>query len=366
MKSIPLKHREDTKTYQGIFSPKVFFILFVALAIVYWRLSTSSHPPGSTFITKLTTCGPGSTALQGLDISKPCMPIRWLHIPKTGSSFLNTLAFWACPELPNTKVIDSLWGHTLDAQLIRKLPNFQTCLTNISKYFIPEEDGPNIDSKFEFVYRKKDSNDYYQLRDFIATRIHRPLPTSMTGDQLAHTVAFFRDPMERLLSHYMHSVKIWQENKHFSLQDQTGVDACRYLNGDNPRRLKFLSLYTAMLTGPYPKGYIGSGKRDKKSRRLTHKDALEACRRVKQMGFVGLTNKWEESICLFHAEWGGEVRSAELLNTRPNELMKSQTAAELTKEWPCKDDLDEFVYGCALERFQDLARKHPQCNNINL
>eukprot|EP00055_Hartaetosiga_balthica_P017199 m.113624 g.113624 ORF g.113624 m.113624 type:complete len:148 (+) comp9267_c0_seq16:583-1026(+) len=37
-----------------------------------------------------------------------------------------------------------------------------------------------------------------------------------------------------------------------------------------------------------------------------------------QMAFVGLTDEWNTSICLFHAMYGGEITPHEMTNVRPS------------------------------------------------
>lgn len=52
-------------------------------------------------------------------------------------------------------------------------------------------------------------------------------------------------------------------------------------------------------------------------RRLTPSDVAEAIRRIRHdFAFVGLTDSWNASISLFHAQFGGEILGSELKNTR--------------------------------------------------
>lgn len=52
--------------------------------------------------------------------------------------------------------------------------------------------------------------------------------------------------------------------------------------------------------------------------------AEEACRRLQRFAFVGLTDAWEATICLFHASFGGEPHEAELVNTRRQERTRGR------------------------------------------
>ena len=40
--------------------------------------------------------------------------------------------------------------------------------------------------------------------------------------------------------------------------------------------------------------------------------------RVRQMAFVGMTEAWDLSVCLFHAMFGGECLAVEFNNSRPS------------------------------------------------
>ena len=54
----------------------------------------------------------------------------------------------------------------------------------------------------------------------------------------------------------------------------------------------------------------------------------EAIRRLKDdFRFVGLTGRWDESVCLFHARLGGAPVAAQFLNSRPRESLLPQGTA---------------------------------------
>merc|ERR1712232_168988 len=46
-------------------------------------------------------------------------------------------------------------------------------------------------------------------------------------------------------------------------------------------------------------------------------DALRAVSIVQQLGFVGLTEQWPLSVCLFHAKFGGMCYRSSFVNVRP-------------------------------------------------
>jgi hypothetical protein len=70
---------------------------------------------------------------------------------------------------------------------------------------------------------------------------------------------------------------------------------------------------------------------------------------VKQLKFVGLTEEWNDAVCLFHAMFGGAVRQEEFKNFHPTRA-KPSTAVD--------DELDNPVYAAAKERFRALQKQY--------
>lgn len=100
-------------------------------------------------------------------------------------------------------------------------------------------------------------------------------------------------------------------------------------------------------------------------------DVPKAVQVVRAAAFVGLTDHWLLSICLFHAKFGGRVFREELANLRPGVLAKAQAASQDPRyrwyrakaaahlaDWQPRADTE--VYAAALVRFrQELARHGP-------
>ena len=67
--------------------------------------------------------------------------------------------------------------------------------------------------------------------------------------------------------------------------------------------------------------------------------------------FVGLTERWRDSVCLLHQRFGaGPVRNVELLNSRP-----TSTSRERPPELPpalLSDQYDALAHGLAVLRFE--------------
>ena len=91
---------------------------------------------------------------------------------------------------------------------------------------------------------------------------------------------------------------------------------------------------------------------DPNRRKMTREDALEAARRVESFAFVGITEQWDLSMCLFHKTFGGTCRASDFADSRPTFSGKSANTDYDTSElmgW--HDDIDEVVYAAALEVF---------------
>ena len=58
---------------------------------------------------------------------------------------------------------------------------------------------------------------------------------------------------------------------------------------------------------------------------ITPARIAEAVRVMEEAAFVGVTDEWDESICLFHSMYGGKPLAIEFLNARPTEeLLRSE------------------------------------------
>ena len=87
--------------------------------------------------------------------------------------------------------------------------------------------------------------------------------------------------------------------------------------------------------------------------KVTQADGVQAARRVREgFAFVGITEEWDLSICLFHKMFGGLCVFSEFQDIRPTFPGKSANTDYNTSElmaW--HDDIDEIVYEAALEVF---------------
>eukprot|EP00043_Microstomoeca_roanoka_P020477 m.250022 g.250022 ORF g.250022 m.250022 type:complete len:319 (-) comp17172_c0_seq4:48-1004(-) len=209
--------------------------------------------------------------------------MRWLHFPKAGTSFGTLLAHYACPGIPS----DAAPGR---------------------------EDSPNFNYMVAFV--KKYMN-HTTCDGFVTLRSpagHHPL--TREEQMQGNLVALFRDPRHRDFSGWRVHGTRGTEFHPYDLHDYVEMHrACqiRMMLGLECNTIKNMKeLYFT----PTPKQVKFA------SELLSHAFA-----------FVGLTDYWNESVCLFHAMFGGDITPKEMLNVRPG-------VANLPEEKPSAMDID--------------------------
>ena len=103
-------------------------------------------------------------------------------------------------------------------------------------------------------------------------------------------------------------------------------------------------------------------KRARSCKRATPNTELALRRLETEFAFIGLTNHWALSICLFHAMFGGPCLSHEFLNTRPTNHTKSAKPAASTASgnWLGNfvDRDDSALFSKAKARFCADVAKH--------
>lgn len=219
-------------------------------------------------------------------------PVFWLHIPKCGSSFFNTVSH--CQQVNGSSTLDAT-------------------------------DNP-----------------------------HPPLPDN--ADKTA-VVSFFRRPDQRLASGYAYARKhkfalhLWG---HQGAGDNSGLTFKKAVQegksavDDEVLDKDFHGCQTNMVLG---RGCMAGTPEN------PIKDAEEAIKIVKQFFFVGLTEEWLTSICLFNYLVSGEkfVTGAQLKDTRPS---SGKAASDYNTKGTTVDAADEKLYEYVKKRFEADAKKH--------
>lgn len=266
--------------------------------------------------------------------------IMWLHIPKTGTSFINTLIRWGCPSVPsNTFIVPR-----------KERPSDMSLAINITKswdWLFSSDDGRkwlslHCTNRLLAVQNKKGKLRKGNLR--YAVNMHRP----MQPNEARYTVALFRLPRQRMYSNYLHLAY------HYNTTRQPKRSLSQFL-----KKSQFWSQQTKLL--------LGRDYRDKAPLTMDH--AKEAANIVmNKLPFVGLTEEFHLSIRLFHAIFGGVPHALQFENVRPG-ITRYQVTERRSiffrynetefAQW--HDPPDDVVYDTARTRFwMDVCRTTSQ------
>lgn len=252
----------------------------------------------------------GSTAEQMANL-KALLPVAWVHIPKTGTSFVNTLISHPgiCPNMPKNTFCGAdqhgFWQAHKKAEL---------CPNGFSTSFISPPGHHGI-------------GPYYEQNK-------------------GKVIAFFRQPESRLGSAYNYGLHSWpldrkpKDKREFA--EVVKGCATRMLNRDGPRQKG---------AGPWVCGGKGDGTPGTFRTPVTQAEITTAVARVNEMPFVGLTEQFDFSICLFHTMFGGTCGDHEFVNTRRNHKKKPDFGN-------FTDDIDGPVYEAATKRFWSLMKQY--------
>ena len=183
-------------------------------------------------------------------------PIRWFHIPKSGTSFANTVFHLACPLPPSAAIppIHALVPPPVNGGLVIYFPK---CFPDI------------VPDKCNFAKSK------YLLG-------HRPLSSDeRNGLNETHAVTIVREPAARLVSGYY-------DNKHDCPQCTVNTTLYEYASmhkrghKDGPA-----GCMTKMLLGRYCSSVYP-----------TRNEVKLAIDLLRQFTVVGLVDQWERSVCI--------------------------------------------------------------------
>mmetsp|Transcript_44281 Transcript_44281/g.99146 ORF Transcript_44281/g.99146 Transcript_44281/m.99146 type:complete len:329 (-) Transcript_44281:42-1028(-) len=269
-------------------------------------------------------------------VLEDALPMTWVHIPKCGSSFLNTLVHMKdfCPGIQvNTPVDQDTFG--------------------------------GYEYLFNFIAQCSSLCD--------TTMLYCPkVPHECLGEDWeagkGTFVGMFRQPEQRILSMYYDIQHEFHMYGPHSRLEEAAVQAGLIEPRPRPPMAEFAHLFGGTMAyqliahgatadSEYPPRSLGNPW-DLPNRTLDM--AEEAARRVKEgFAFVGITEQWDLSVCLFHAMFGGPCRSLEFENTRPGNGNKS--AEDLYDTTPLEgfiDHVDRVVYQEALRIFWHNLQKY--------
>lgn len=222
------------------------------------------------------------------------LPIVWLHIPKTGTSFVNALVH--LPGVCNVShdlVIrngdqqDEVGRNCSGLHAGLPYPSFLAELFDNQYYFdvgIPEPSVMDIE------------------------RAHMGLGFLSSQARHKHVFTMFRQPEQRIVSdwnfEWRHPLHIDPNEDPGSYADLTVLDYARHTQG---MAVKMFTRRTQM--------WIYNPLDQNQSLPPTSDEVSLAVKTLRDdVAFVGLTEQWPLSICLLHAMFGGECPSFEFEN----------------------------------------------------
>lgn len=270
--------------------------------------------------------------------------LKWLHIPKTGNTFVATLWNYACGQ-------GDPWGggQRLDLSVDPKLqPDCPSCYDMALKerYPIAEYCAPGVLSQ-EGKHRK-----------FVTQ--HRPI--SLRDAKRGPVVGLFRRPNQRLLS----SFRAQHTNGFPDTTEKELMTNCSMwaINGSGRGHADCFARFpgiagcmTRMLTGGRcAESSASAPALLSKLRFPSSSHRVAAAKKViRTMSFVGLTERWDESVCLFHRLFGGKVDPQELQDMHLGKRGAHVDYDESELKGFVDHD-DEAVYAAAVARFEELKR----------
>eukprot|EP00930_Biecheleria_cincta_P072337 TRINITY_DN59744_c0_g1_i1.p1 TRINITY_DN59744_c0_g1~~TRINITY_DN59744_c0_g1_i1.p1 ORF type:complete len:331 (+),score=34.97 TRINITY_DN59744_c0_g1_i1:194-1186(+) len=254
-------------------------------------------------------------------------PIEWVHVPKTGSSFGNTLLHirGACPDIPRDA---DLKGRGKLPRDLCDIPDAWKC--NASVLDLTRFHHFSID-----------------FRAFSASMVRHNVPRVCDGRKprsgwdagKGKFMMFVRQPEQRFLSH-IQELRLFGEDAWLS--PNTSLDELKE---------RLVGCMTKMLTRDTFSCEFDS--------RHPSDVEVEIAKQRLQTGFsfIGHTDRWNLSICLFNKMFDQECHPLQFENTRPTHS-KHSAIYDTTKLKGWQDRFDGEVYSAAITIFEHHLRMY--------
>eukprot|EP00927_Polykrikos_kofoidii_P084146 TRINITY_DN8795_c0_g1_i1.p1 TRINITY_DN8795_c0_g1~~TRINITY_DN8795_c0_g1_i1.p1 ORF type:complete len:384 (+),score=46.74 TRINITY_DN8795_c0_g1_i1:56-1153(+) len=249
----------------------------------WMRAQAHSLPMGSYTAKHLARFGFGSRSRRlRLDVARP---LKWLHIPKCGTSFVNTLVHHKgiCPGLdPNMLFVND-----------RVIPSVQTILDEHPGMY-----AVSLNARHDWVRSCS--------KGLLGARImsHYGIQDEYDHVRGGHGATMMRQPEQRAISGYL-------DHHNFC-----GPDVCSIAGGPREYAERTSGCAVKLLT----RGGLPCFMNQKEARvEISDSEVMEARRRLRDdFAFVGIAEEWDLSVCLFHAMFGGTCYEFEMANVHPS------------------------------------------------
>mmetsp|Transcript_2586 Transcript_2586/g.6607 ORF Transcript_2586/g.6607 Transcript_2586/m.6607 type:complete len:365 (+) Transcript_2586:82-1176(+) len=272
-------------------------------------------------------------------------PLMFLHIPKCGAGFANTLVHAACPCAPKDEAIPGI--EVAPGSLYGDADAWKCC----------DRDR---------IFRDRAEYADYWGHPPLDAVIQSKLPSPA----YSHVVTMVRNPKDRLLSGYMHGrhycddLREWEAPGCNSSMGAAMTDggyvfpACAPLLKVTPESVQKYAectgrCMTNMLMGERCNGQISKEV-------LPVASAVDA---LEQLAFIGLTDEFPLSICLWHVRFGGDCNAVEFKNLHPGLAHFADGRPYFTNESLALLEDDWFVFEKASQLFWNDIAAHEVTNS---
>ena len=253
-------------------------------------------------------------------------PVRWVHVPKTGTSFMNTVWHYACSLPPTASASD--FSAMYEKHFAQRFPPAEHCARLMLDH---------------------------------SPATHKPIGD---GEWAAHAGAFvtmLRAPSTRLVSAFKHGRHCIQDCSPemrnappcTAVRDARRLNKCRAL-----RRATGLREYAEQpaALGCAARMLVGRACNEPLALRANESRAAAARLGSVGFGFVGLVEEWNLSVCLFHRLLGGTPRPQEFSAVRVNKQTTIIFRRHPDLARALRDPADELLYAVATRRFRRQVR----------
>jgi len=294
----------------------------------------------------------GDSFSQWCAATGSCKQLRWLHVPKTGSTFGLVVYRYACAIPPTAHIPSVEECNTLPAQHPWKKSNVCHDPEYALEWALQESYPPKLHCT-------------HLVLPFAG---HAPVSLA----DLGKVVTILRHPVARATS--LLKMLRYQEQRGFApwkfVLHAHGVgpmhamhESCNHLLEQNASSTTLEMMFARgapCISGVQTKMVIG--RPFNHHIQLREDDVKAACALVTTsslFAFVGLMEKWNESLTLFHATFGGKVVPAEMVNTRPTERATGRAENPDDALSEQLEPFDSVLYECGRRRANaDASRLH--------
>lgn len=252
-------------------------------------------------------------------------PITWFHVPKCGTTFANTLFHHPdiCPKFPEKALISRVKAG-IPATMLKMILGMPGMYgVDIGK-FTPDSLDDLCDHSIDTRLQGLGHNAIGQHWSEVS----------------GHSMIFLRQPEQRIISAYRHG--------------RHGCLTCSHETSITEYAPLAAGCITRMLTREGDDACVNAIP-------PTLPEMALAIQRLRSgFVFVGITEQWDMSICLFHAKYGGQCQAYEMVNTRPGRYLSTDHPSYYDTEelGGFTDVFDRQLYMEAVAMFEEDVERY--------